>query len=82
MLSHTSTFTRILEEFIRLMFPSLVLRTFAETSYLFLVLLLIVATGLSCAALLAQAVRTSPTQSWIGNYNALVIGASYLLVVR
>ncbi|KAF9443711.1 hypothetical protein P691DRAFT_808452 [Macrolepiota fuliginosa MF-IS2] len=57
------------------------LRTISETSYALLVLLLGVATGLSCTALLSQAVRTSPTQNWRKNFNALVIGASYIVVL-
>lgn len=71
-----------MNSFLFFMLPPLVLRTFLETIYLFLVFLLIVTTGLSCAALLGQAVRTSPSQSWKGNANALLIGASYVLVVR
>lgn len=58
-----------------------ILRTISETSYALLVLLLVVATGLSCAALLSQAVRTSPNRNWKNNFNALVIGASYIAVV-
>lgn len=57
------------------------LRTISETSYVLLVLLTVVATVLSCAALLSQAVRTSPGQDWTNNFNALVIGASYLVVL-
>ncbi|KAG6813083.1 hypothetical protein H0H92_014142 [Tricholoma furcatifolium] len=55
--------------------------TLSNASYIFLVLVTIVATGLSCAALLAQAVRTSPKQTWFDNINALVIGASYVIVL-
>ncbi|KAJ7786012.1 hypothetical protein B0H16DRAFT_14396 [Mycena metata] len=58
-----------------------VLRVFSNISYAVLVILLIIATGLSCVALLAQAVRHSPTQSWTRNFNALVIGASYAIVL-
>ena len=58
-----------------------VLRTVSESAYVFLVLLTVVATGLSCAAILSQAVRTSPTRSWSKNINALVIGASYIVLV-
>ncbi|KAF5377525.1 hypothetical protein D9615_005245 [Tricholomella constricta] len=56
-------------------------RTVSEVSYGLLVLTTIVAVGLSCAALLAQAVRTSPNQSWSKNVNALVIGGSYTIVL-
>lgn len=37
--------------------------------------------GLSCAAILSQAVRNSPERSWESNWNAVVIGASYAIVV-
>jgi len=57
-----------------------VLKTFSKTSYVLLVLLITVATVLSAAALLSQAVRTSPNQSWTRNINALLIGASYVIV--
>ncbi|KXN89857.1 hypothetical protein AN958_04861 [Leucoagaricus sp. SymC.cos] len=57
------------------------LRTISETSYALLVLLTVVATGLSCAALLSQAVRTAPNRNWTKNFNALVIGASYIVVL-
>lgn len=59
----------------------ILLRTVSEASYVLLVLLTIVATGLSCTVLIAQAIRTSPNQSWSKNVNALVIGASYAIVV-
>ncbi|PPQ76719.1 hypothetical protein CVT26_004380 [Gymnopilus dilepis] len=58
-----------------------VLATASELAYLFLILLTVVATGLSCTAILSQAVRTSPSQSWTDNVNALMIGASYLIVL-
>ena len=58
-----------------------VLRTVSESAYVFLVLLTVVATVLSCAAILSQAVRTSPTRSWSTNFNALVVGASYIILV-
>lgn len=63
------------------MLSSKLLRTISETSYALLVLLTVVATGLSCAALLSQAVRTSSNKNWTNNFNALVIGASYIVVV-
>lgn len=56
-------------------------RTISETSYAVLVLLIVVASVLSCAALLSQAVRNSPSRNWTKNFNALVIGASYVIVV-
>ncbi|KDR85173.1 hypothetical protein GALMADRAFT_233837 [Galerina marginata CBS 339.88] len=57
-----------------------VLRTASEATYVLFVLITVVATGLSCAAILSQAVRTSPTRSWTNNFNALMIGASYIIV--
>ncbi|KAG6901851.1 hypothetical protein C0995_007237 [Termitomyces sp. Mi166 len=55
---------------------------FAENvTYTFVVLVTIVAVGLSCSALLAQAVRTSPKKSWKNNVNAFIIGASYAVVL-
>jgi len=65
-----------------LMFSSKLLRTLSEAIYVLLVLLITVAVVLSCSAVLSQAVRTSPSQDWTKNSKALVIGASYLLVVR
>ncbi|RDB29608.1 hypothetical protein Hypma_015339 [Hypsizygus marmoreus] len=59
----------------------LLLKTVSKASYALLVLITIVATGLSCTALLAQAVRTAPNQSWAKNVNALVVGASYAVVL-
>ncbi|KAG6850820.1 hypothetical protein H0H93_008123 [Arthromyces matolae] len=52
-----------------------------EFAYVFFVLVTVVAVGLSCSALLAQAVRTSPKESWKNNANALVIGASYVIIL-
>ncbi|KAI0082078.1 hypothetical protein K474DRAFT_1703097 [Panus rudis PR-1116 ss-1] len=48
--------------------------------YVFLVLVTTFFAALSCAALLSQAVRTSPSRTWTRNFNALIIGASYALV--
>jgi len=59
----------------------IILRTASEISYILLLLTTIAAVGLSCFALLSQAVRTSRSQSWAKNINALVIGASYAIVV-
>ncbi|TFK40984.1 hypothetical protein BDQ12DRAFT_417463 [Crucibulum laeve] len=60
---------------------SRIVRTTSEISYGLLILVTVVATGLSCAALLSQAVRTSSNRSWKNNFNALVIGASYIIVL-
>jgi len=57
-----------------------VLRTISESTYIFLVLITVVTTVLLCAAILSQAVRTSPTRSWARNFNALMIGASYIIL--
>jgi hypothetical protein len=64
------------------MVSPLALRTLTDVLYIVLLLATICAFGLTCTALLSQAVRTSPTQSWIGNDNTLVIGAGYVAVVR
>ncbi|KAL0950957.1 hypothetical protein HGRIS_007708 [Hohenbuehelia grisea] len=56
-------------------------RTVVELSYFFLLLLTICVVGLSCVALLSQAVRTSPHQSWKDNVNAVVIAAAYFIVL-
>ncbi|KAF7319918.1 hypothetical protein MKEN_00775400 [Mycena kentingensis (nom. inval.)] len=56
--------------------------TFASNiGYLFLLFSTVIFVGLSCAALLGQAVRQSPSQSWNENFNALVIGSSYAIVL-
>ncbi|KIP12020.1 hypothetical protein PHLGIDRAFT_82623 [Phlebiopsis gigantea 11061_1 CR5-6] len=55
--------------------------TLAGIAYLLLVLLLVLFVGLSCAGLLSQAVRTSPDRNWTRNFNALIIGAAYALVL-
>ena len=60
---------------------SLLLRTLSETIYAFVILLIIVAAGLSSTALISQAVRTSPRQDSVKNWNALVVGASYIILV-
>ena len=50
--------------------------------YVFLFLAIVIIVGLSCVALLSQAVRTAPNRGWPRNLNALVIGATYVLIVR
>jgi len=52
-----------------------------DVGYGIVILLISVATGLSCAAILSQAVRTSPLREWKGNFNALIIGGSYTIVL-
>lgn len=55
---------------------------FPRLLYLVIVLLIAFLLLISCVFLLSQAVRTSPNQEWAHNVNALIIGASYILVVR
>jgi len=57
-------------------------RTISEATYAFFVLIIAVASILTCAALISQAVRTSPSKSWTKNFNALIIGAAYIILVR
>lgn len=59
----------------------ILLRTASEITYLVVLLTVLSAVGLSCFALLSQAVRTAPNRSWLKNVNAFVIGASYAIVV-
>ncbi|KAF9535847.1 hypothetical protein CPB83DRAFT_842445 [Crepidotus variabilis] len=58
-----------------------VLRTVSEVIYALLFLIIVVAAGLSCAAIISQAVRTSSTQDWVKNFNALIVGASYIILL-
>ncbi|KZT06895.1 uncharacterized protein LAESUDRAFT_699815 [Laetiporus sulphureus 93-53] len=48
--------------------------------YVALVLVTTFFAAVSCALLLSQAVRTDPHRSWNDNWNAVVIGAAYVLV--
>lgn len=62
---------------------SLRVRTWiSEVCYTLLVLVTVCFFALSCVALLSQAVRTSHEGSWKNNWDAAIIGATYLLVVR
>ncbi|KAF9499832.1 hypothetical protein BDN71DRAFT_1383360 [Pleurotus eryngii] len=56
-------------------------KTLSGLGYIFLVLVTICATSLSSVALLTQAVRASPRRSWTNNFDAVVIGASYVIVL-
>ncbi len=49
--------------------------------YLLLITLSVVVIGLSCLLLLSQAVRNAPNRDWTSNINALVVGATYILIV-
>ncbi|KAF7310656.1 hypothetical protein HMN09_00608400 [Mycena chlorophos] len=53
----------------------------SNATYLFLAFVSVIFVALSCFALLAQAVRQSPTRTWKNNFNALVIGGSYAIVL-
>lgn len=57
------------------------LRTFSGLLHAFTVLITVVAASLSCATIISQAVRTSDDRSWNHNFNALIIGASYVILV-
>ncbi|KAE9410897.1 hypothetical protein BT96DRAFT_912313 [Gymnopus androsaceus JB14] len=56
-------------------------KLFSSLSYTLLILGTACAALLSCVALLSQAVRTAPSRSWKNNFNALVIGASYVVLL-
>ncbi|OJA12059.1 hypothetical protein AZE42_06693 [Rhizopogon vesiculosus] len=53
----------------------------SEVCYALLVLVTACFFALSCVALLSQAARTSPGRSWADNWDAVIIGATYFLVV-
>ncbi|TFK57370.1 hypothetical protein OE88DRAFT_1745201 [Heliocybe sulcata] len=55
--------------------------TIAEGCFLLLLLVIACALALSAALLLSQAVRTTPNHSYAENYNLVVIGASYVVVL-
>ena len=57
------------------------LPTVSTLSYLTLTLITTAFVCLSCAFLLVQAVRTSPSRSIENNWNVVIIGAAYVLVV-
>jgi hypothetical protein len=63
------------------MLSSRALSTVADALYLLVILITAGFFTISCVALLSQAVRTSPDRSWESNFNALIIGASYVIVV-
>ncbi|KAJ3933609.1 MAG: hypothetical protein NXY57DRAFT_1117506 [Lentinula lateritia] len=63
------------------MLSSRLLKYLLQISYISLVLGTFCATLLSCVALLSQAVRTAPNRSWNKNFNALIIGASYIVLL-
>ena len=64
------------------MFPRLLLRTtVSQLCYVLIVLITAFFVTISCALLLSQAARTAPNRSFIQNFNAVVIGAAYVILV-
>ena len=57
------------------------LPTISTLSYLTLTLITAALVYISCAFLIAQAIRTSSSQSIKNNWNVVIIGAAYILVV-
>lgn len=58
------------------------LPTASALSYLTLTLITTAFVCLSCAFLIVQAIRSSSSRSIEGNWNVVIIGAAYTLVVR
>ena len=58
------------------------LPTISTLGYLALTLITTAFVCLSCASLLVQAIRASPSQSIKSNWNVVIIGTAYVLVVR
>ena len=58
------------------------LPTISTLGYLVLTLITIAFVCLSCASLVVQAIRASPSQSIENNWNVVIIGTAYVLVVR
>lgn len=56
-------------------------KTLEGFAYLTVWLVFIFLIAISCVALLAEAVRSSPTRSWKHNYNVFVLGGAYFIVV-
>ena len=64
------------------MFPQFSRRsTVSQVVYLLIVLLTSFFVAISCALLLSQAARTAPNRSFIQNFNAVLIGAAYVILV-
>ncbi|KAH7915362.1 hypothetical protein BJ138DRAFT_1176607 [Hygrophoropsis aurantiaca] len=53
----------------------------SETCYVVLVLITVCFFAISCVSLLSQAVRNSPNRSWTNNWDAVSIGATYVIVL-
>jgi hypothetical protein len=58
------------------------LQTVSTISYLTLTLITTAFVCLSCSFLIVQAIRSSPSRSIENNWNVVIIGAAYVLVVR
>lgn len=56
--------------------------TVARFVYVVLVVLTTLTIGASCLGLLSQAVRTARNEDWIRNVNVVIIGGTYILIVR
>lgn len=56
-------------------------KTLEGFAYLTVWLVFIFLIAISCVALLAEAVRSSPSRSWKHNYNVFVLGGAYFIVV-
>ena len=64
------------------MFPRISRRsTVSHVAYLLTVLLVAFFTALSCVFLLSQAARNAPNRGFVRNFNAVVIGAAYVILV-
>ncbi|PIL32036.1 hypothetical protein GSI_06740 [Ganoderma sinense ZZ0214-1] len=64
------------------MFPQFSRRsTVSQVVYLLIVLLTSFFVAISCVLLLSQAARTAPNRSFIQNFNAVVIGAAYVILL-
>lgn len=57
-------------------------RSISQLCYVILVLITTLFVAISCALLLSQAARTAPNRSFVKNVDAVIIGASYVAVVR
>ncbi|KIJ21588.1 hypothetical protein PAXINDRAFT_165053 [Paxillus involutus ATCC 200175] len=53
----------------------------SEACYALLIIITACFFAISCFALLEQAVRTAPNHSWSNNWDTVIIGATYLLVL-
>lgn len=58
------------------------LQTVSTLSYLTFTLVTTALACLSCAFLIVQAIRSSPSQTIENNWDVVIIGAAYVLVVR